>query len=735
MGVDILPRMIERAEEQARREGVADRTEFRVADAQEVGAQVEPLTEEGWVALLESAGRVSGTIPSRSTSATGSTWGGREATRGEGRPSQEAMDNRIDIYSNTKKGRGMTRPRLHRNPVFIVIALALLLSGCAVPAASSNDPASAATVDLTARPTATTTVATPPDPGVTEAAAFSYSSPESQEIPPEAVQALAEIVSGYVQDDKVVGAELMVLKNRRIVLHEAFGWQDREQEIVMPTDTLFNIRSMTKPVVGTAIQMLIDEGKLALDDPVATYMPSFDNDASRDISVEHLLTHRSGLPLTMIATSFGEYDSLRKLADGAGERGPDFEPGSVFQYSDTGFDVLGALVEIVSDVPLEQFLQQRILDPLAMDDTLTLVQADDPRIDRIASLYVGGRGDWSPFWTRADEALYPFAMGSQSLYCSPLDYARFLTLWMEGGHVGGRQLLSRQAVERALRPVSDSKLPGAFPGLRLDYGQAWVVYIPQDAPRGGGEGVLFGHSGSDGTWAWAWPDQDLIVLYFTQSRGQGTGIALEDEIDRLLVHPDREEDEAPEELAPYLGTYTALSGPLMYRTFEILIQNGQLAVNLPQQIVVALEGPDDEGLWRLALDPSAAISFVEDEGSKVTALRWHQAGDIIEVPRGEAPEEPPLDLASVEKYLGTYERPEEEGSDPVEVLVHNGHLAVKMPEVTVVLELYPPDEEGRWAFRINPTVSISFQEDEDGNVTSFTSHAPEGDFVRPRVDS
>ena len=564
--------------------------------------------------------------------------------------------------------------------------------------------------------------------------AFVYASPESQEISQETAQALVEIVSGYVQDDKVVGAELLVVKNRRIVLHEAFGWQDRDEEFAMPVNTLFNIRSMTKPIVGTAILMLVDEGKLALENPVADYLPSFDNDASREITVEHLLTHRSGLPLSLIETSFGEYDSLRKLADGAGEQGPEFEPGTAFQYSDTGFEVLGALVEVVSGMRLEQFVQERILDPLDMVNTLTLVEANDRRRDRIASLYFGRQGEWSRIWNRREDPLYPFAMGSQSLYSTPLDYARFLALWMDEGRAGDEQLLSPSTVRRALTSVSQSKMPGAFPGLRLDYGQGWVVYVPEDAKEGEGKIALFGHSGSDGTWAWAWPDQDLMVLYFTQSRGQGTGIGLEDEIDRLLIHTKREEAQVPEELKAYVGTYTALSGPLMHREFEILVQNGRLAVNLPQQIVAGLEEPDAEGLWRLTIDPSAAVSFVEDETGEVTAMRWHQAGGVFELPRGSAPEEAPLDVEAAQKYLGLYERPEEEGSEPVEVLIQNGHLAISIPEAMAVLELYSPDEEGKWAMRLNPSVSISFQEDEDGNVVSFTSHSPEGDFVRPRVD-
>jgi CubicO group peptidase (beta-lactamase class C family) len=489
---------------------------------------------------------------------------------------------------------------------------------------------------------------------------------------------------------------------------------------------------MTKPVVGTAIQMLIDEGRLAPDDRVAECLPSFDNEGSSEITVEHLLTHRSGLPLTMIAASFGEYDSLCELADGAGERGPDVEPGSAFHYSDTAFDVLGALVEVISGMPLQQFVQERILDPLGMADTVMLVEADDPRTDRIASLYFGAQGEWSHIWSPGEEPLYPFAMGSQSLYSTPLDYARFLALWMDEGRMNDEQLLSPEAARRALTPVLDSRLPGAFPGLRLDYSQAWIIYVPEDAPEGKGQLALFGHSGSDGTWAWGWPDQDLMVLYFTQSRGQGTGIALEDEIDRLLIHPDREEAAVPDELKPYLGTYAALSGPLMYKEFEILVQNGRLAINLPGDILAELEDRDDEGLWRLALNPSAALSFVQDEHGQVTALLWHEAGEVFELPRGTAPEEPELDLEAVQKYLGEYERPEEGGT--VEVLIHNGHLGVRTPEVAVVLEMYPPDGEGKWTFRLNPAVSVSFQEDEEGNVISFTAHTPEGDFVRPRVE-
>jgi CubicO group peptidase (beta-lactamase class C family) len=557
---------------------------------------------------------------------------------------------------------------------------------------------------------------------------------QTQGITPEALAELRQIVEDFVADGKVVGAELAIIEDRQVLLHEAFGWSDQERETPLEIDALYNIRSMTKPIVGTAVLMLVDEGKLALDDRVADYLPAFDNDASRNITVEHLLTHRSGLPLTIL-TSFEDFPTLRSLADAAGQQGPDFPPGSDFQYSDTGTEVLGALIEVVAGVSLDQFLQERILDPLRMNDTLTLVDSQDPRAGRIASAFLGSPGNWSLFWQAGDEPIYPYTMGSQSLYSTIMDYARFLAFWMDGGQVDGRQLLSQAAVDRALTPVSDSGMPGGFPGLRLNYGQLWIVYVPQDAPEGAGEMTLFGHSGSDGTWAWVWPDRDLMVFYFTQSRGQGTGIGLEGDLYRLLIDPSAEfaTEEIPKDLKPYLGSYVATSGPLMFRPFEILVQNGKLAVNVPEQIVVELLDPDEEDLWRLALDPSIAVSFIEDAASNVVALNWHQGGEVFEIPRGEMPKEPPLDVAAVEKYLGLYDRPEEPDAGPVEVLIHNDHLALKIPEAMVILELFPPDAEGRWIMRLNPSVAISFQEDDAGNVISFTAHTPEEEVVRPRL--
>ena len=578
----------------------------------------------------------------------------------------------------------------------------------------------------------------PSEESAAEPAAFSYADAASQGMSEQALQALADEVQGYFDDGLIVGAELVALKNRRVVLHEAIGWQDRESEVPMERNALFNIRSMTKPVLGIITQRLVEEAKLALDDPVATYLPSFDNDKSRDITIEQLLTHRSGLPLTLL-TKWPNYDSLREIADEAGEHGPDLTPGSQFQYSDTGSDTLGAVVEVVSGMPLHTLYQEWVLDPLGMDDTVTLIDTDDARTKRICSGYIGARNNWSRYWSPSDEPLYPFSMGSQSLYATPLDYARFLALWMDGGVVGEDRLLSQEAVQRAMTPVSamkqlgaDADYPTEFPGLDVWYGQMWMLYLDPDAPEGAAP-VAFGHGGSDGTAAWVFPDRDLIILYFTQSRGGATVIRLEETIDRLLINPGTGEAAAalPEGWEVYLGTYTGSEGAVRNQEYTVVARDGHLAMDIPEGLVVDLEEAEEEGRWFFTIEPSVQVSFDLDESGNAVAMNLHFPDQTFVLAQGEAPPEPELDLAAVQKYVGTYLAEEDER---VEILIHDGRLAVKIPQATIPLELYAPDEEGNWYFRLNPAVAISFQESEDGKVVSFTSHSPEGDLVRPRVE-
>jgi len=572
-----------------------------------------------------------------------------------------------------------------------------------------------------------------------EAPEFSYASPESQGISNESVVELADIVRSYFDEEMIVGAELVVIKNRKIVLHEVVGWKDRENEIPMERDTLFNIRSMTKPITGAAIQILIDEGRLRLDSRAAEYLPGFDNENSQNITIEQLLTHRSGLPLSILITA-DQYETLFSMANETGIIGPEFTPGSKFWYSDAGTEVLGAIVEVETGVSLDAFVTEHILEPLRMNSSFYYHPAtqNDSRRGRIADLYVGGIGEWVKIWS-SEEPFYPFAFGSQSLYSTPVDYARFLAMWMDDGRVGGTQLLSSDAVDRTLTPVSkmsslgsDMPYPTGFYNLEAYYGQMAILF--SNVTTGIPEVEVIGHSGSDGTYAWVWPKLDLMIFYFTQSRGSTSGIKLESKVDELLIHPELEElnNQAREQYAKYLGGYTANFGPFQNTEFVVTIQNGGLAVDIPNQLVFELEEPDEEGKWRFKLMDEVAISFELDNGRNVTAMRLHEAGYIFELPKGSPPEEEsyPEDMV---KYVGVYQT--EDPNVTMKVVIHDGRLALEIPGQPIELELYPPDDEGRWYIRVNPTVAVSFNETDDGRIDSLTLHLPDGTtYTRKRIN-
>jgi len=611
----------------------------------------------------------------------------------------------------------MAKPML----LVMLCAAAVFLSSCS-PSAPDTAPAAQS----------------PSQPS--EIAAFSPASPESQGVSPQALDQLANAVRGYVDREEIVGAELVVIKNRHVVLQEVFGWRDREAALPMQPNTIFNLRSMTKPLTGAAIALLADSGSLSYDDPASAYLPGFQTPASMEITIGQLLTHRSGLPLTILSAT-DEYPDLVSMANAIGERGSQFEPGSKFWYSDAGADTLGAIAQIVSQETLDEFVRERLLIPLGMQDTFAYTTSspnDDPRVERIASLYAGGAGEWIRSWT-PDEPFYPFAWGSQSLYGTPMDYARFLCLWLNRGQVRGTRLLLSDLVDEALTPVSrmtslgsDSPTLTGFNDLEAWYGQLSVLYIDADS-NGNRTPRVIGHSGSDGTWAWAWPDLDLIVLYFTQSRGNLTGLRLEAEIDRLLIHPELEEanEAARAQYADILGPYFVRASASLYLEYRLTIQNGHLALQIPAGAVLELASADEAGWHPCRSIASLSVAAAHDDAGDVTGLRVRDGDQIVELTKGEAPDEPALDLAVVEDYLGTYV--DEATGTTVRVLIRNDHLAILVPEVEAAYELYPPDENGWWALRLNPTVTVRFNRSETGEVVSYTARSPQGMEDRIRV--
>jgi len=554
---------------------------------------------------------------------------------------------------------------------------------------------------------------------------FQSATPESQGVEFDAVNKLGQIVEDYFNDGSIMGGELLIIKNDKTVFHQAYGWRDKDDNDSMAINTIFNIRSMTKPITGTAVQILIDEGKIKAGDKVSKYISGFDNDKSRDITIKQLLTHTSGLPLSILfdTASLNKYHDLITLANATGEQGPQFEPGSKFWYSDAGTEVLGAIVEVVSGKKLDVYVQEKIFKPLNMNDSYYL-NKQNMNMDRkeFASLYAGSQGGWKKILDAEDEPIYNFPMGSQSIFMSLMDYAKFLRLYLDGGVIDNKTIISQDAVKRVLTPVSymktlgsDAKMPTTFPNTELYYGQMMIIYAHETVPEKVTKPFIISHSGSDGTFAWAFPEEDLMILYFTQSRGQATGIQMEKDIYKLLINPDYKEEisETPKQLKKYLGDYMPDHNPSGERIFTILFQNDGLAIITPGQMALDLDQPDKDGWRPIKLAPAASINFDEEDG-KVKKMRLKQIGTFPKSDSIVSIEGVPDEIAP---YIGNYTIPAV--NMKFSVFWEDG-LKIKAPQGQIVV-LDNPDEKGMCFEKDNPSKVYEFEKDETGKVIKLKS--------------
>jgi CubicO group peptidase (beta-lactamase class C family) len=357
---------------------------------------------------------------------------------------------------------------------------------------------------------------------------FPPAAPQEVGVSASKLAATMDSIRAWVARDRIVGAVVLVIRHGKLVWHDAAGWSDRERGEPMRTDHIVSMRSMTKPLIGTAVLMLVEEGTLGLEDRVSRYLPSFDNPRSRDITVFQLLTHTSGITGEIYNDQTTPpripYASLRDAVDAVGREGPEFVPGTRYSYSDPGTSTLGALIAEVSGMPAEAFLQRRILDPLGMRDSHFSLPLDHPARPRFASTYRRQEGGWARYWDNSRPLIVPFFRASGGLWSTSLDYARFMSLWLGKGTFAGRRLLAPESVALALEPHSAYVYPPDSLARRdRFYGLHWSVisdrYRAVAAPFSAG---TFEHGGSDGTLAWADPARDLILIYLTQSRGQDT---------------------------------------------------------------------------------------------------------------------------------------------------------------------------------------------------------------------
>ncbi|MEJ7609159.1 MAG: serine hydrolase [Bryobacteraceae bacterium] len=364
------------------------------------------------------------------------------------------------------------------------------------------------------------------------------SMPEKEGISSERLGRLHDRFDDLVKDGKRAGAITLVARNGKIVDWKTYGYRDLEAKLPMEKDTICRIWSMTKIVTSVAVMMLIEEGKITLADPVHKFIPEFKNmrvitggladnpestAAVRPVTVKHLLTHTSGLTYTWGNDTVSDLYRRAKIFEG--ENLKEFvqrltkipltaQPGEKFNYG-VNTDVLGYLVEVVSGMPFDRFVQTRITTPLKMKDT-HFVLPQEKRV-RLAKTYGLKEGKLVEMDLEAGKANESIPFGGMGLYSTIGDYARFGQMLVNYGQLDGVRLLGRKTVElMTANHLNDLKTPSTDATGAYGFGLGDSIHL--DIAKGNIPGSVgdFGWNGAASTHFRMDPKEKLIALLFQQ---------------------------------------------------------------------------------------------------------------------------------------------------------------------------------------------------------------------------
>ncbi len=352
----------------------------------------------------------------------------------------------------------------------------------------------------------------------------------------------------FINTDQAPGVLTAIARHGMVIHANTQGYANVAQEKPLRFDTIFRIKSMTKPITGVAVMMLFEEEHFFLDDPISDYLPEFSAmqvwteaglvDAERPITIRHLLTHTAGLTYASIPSPVAEcYQEaalngvLNRLSGDTLEQhikklaGMPLlaQPGTAWTYGEA-MGVLGRLVEVVSGCSFRTFLKQRIFDPLGMVDTDFFVPPG--KKERLATLY-----DQTPrsTITEADPDHYggdycqkpTLEYGGAGLVSTAADYLRFAQMLLNQGELDGHRLLSpvsvRLMMSNLLGPEFNGRLGPPLEGMKgVGFGLTGFVVTDAVAAGSCGSNGEFSWGGWANTDFWIDPKEDLIGIVLTQ---------------------------------------------------------------------------------------------------------------------------------------------------------------------------------------------------------------------------
>jgi CubicO group peptidase (beta-lactamase class C family) len=360
---------------------------------------------------------------------------------------------------------------------------------------------------------------------------------------------VGDLCHWYVDEGKLPGTSVLVARDGDVVYRDVYGMADIDRGRKLADDTIFRIYSMTKPIASVALMQLVEQGKVLLTNPVSRYIPSFANakvhvsggaddyatePANREVTIHDILTHMSGLSTGFQPGPVG--DIYRKAGLGFGVRLDmdlaqycdvlgtlplAFQPGTRWLYS-SATDVVGRVVEVVSGMPLDAYLEENVFEPLGMIDTAFWVPED--RKDRFCTCYTRANGklsetdtiERSPYFKRP-KVLH----GAGGLVGTVDDYHRFTAALVRGGApIIGRKTLAYMASNHLPGGVDLQSMGGegasetAMPGV--GFGLGFGVVIDAAANRSLASAGEYMWGGAASTAFWVDPAERITVVFMTQ---------------------------------------------------------------------------------------------------------------------------------------------------------------------------------------------------------------------------
>ena len=366
-----------------------------------------------------------------------------------------------------------------------------------------------------------------------------------------ALQRIPGNIKRFIDDGTIAGAVTLIARHGDTVEFEAQGMADIEAGRAMKKDTIFQIMSMTKPITAIGIMMLVEEGKLALRDPVEQYLPEFRNQRvaanvgpdnarlsmpARPITIRDLMTHTAGIQDSAPA-AIKDYPqlmnvSLAEVVQHLAQQPLLFQPGTRWSYSSPGIEILGRVIEVCSGQKYEEFIAERILRPLGMKDSFFCPNEEqtkriamvythqDKKLVRAPATILGG-----------DPAKYRkgaiFPAPGWGLYSTAGDLLHVYQMMLNGGSYEGRRYLSPFSTKLMSEVHTGDIVPTGWMG-GTGYGLAWeVINDPYGELVGHSRGT-YGHGGAFGTQGWIDPANNMIRILLVQN-SDGTTTTVQSE--------------------------------------------------------------------------------------------------------------------------------------------------------------------------------------------------------------